>query len=282
MGRSPGSRSRCGGGRPPTRACAGSTLNAAGLDVSDRRRQRAGGRRSRSRGRRRRACCARSATGRHRRAEVLPHDARRDRRRAGRTSRAPDTPAISATRSGCPGNMPSTCGMRSSAGGRAHDVHPAGMLALDVARIEAGLLLIDVDFHGSKKCLIEAQRYTPYEMGLGRLVSRAKGPFVGRAALARRTPHRPEAAGRRPRDLDGTPSKSLYGASGCRRRSPTTASRVAGAGVRGRPAGRPRHEHHLVAHPQAVHRARDDRSRRTSRPAPRSTSRSPSRPSATG
>src|SRR5262249_60905582 len=64
------------------------------------------------------------------------------------------------------------------------DIHPAGMLALDVARVEAGLLLIDVDFHGSKKALIEAQKRTPYEMGLGRLVQLDKRPFVGRARLA--------------------------------------------------------------------------------------------------
>jgi aminomethyltransferase len=69
-------------------------------------------------------------------------------------------------------------------GGRAFDIHPAGMLALDVARVEAGLLLIDVDFHSSKKALIEAQKYTPYEMGLGRLVQLDKRPFVGRGPLA--------------------------------------------------------------------------------------------------
>ncbi len=68
-------------------------------------------------------------------------------------------------------------------GGRAFDIHPAGMLALDVARIEAGLLLIDVDFHGSKKSLIESQKYSPFEMGLGRLVHLDKGRFVGQAAL---------------------------------------------------------------------------------------------------
>ena len=69
-------------------------------------------------------------------------------------------------------------------GGRAFDIHPAGMLALDVARVEAGLLLIDVDFHSSKKALIEAQKYTPYEMGLGRLVQLDTRPFVGRGPLA--------------------------------------------------------------------------------------------------
>jgi glycine cleavage system T protein (aminomethyltransferase) len=68
-------------------------------------------------------------------------------------------------------------------GGRRFDIHPAGMLALDVARVEAGLLLIDVDFHGSKKAVIEPQKYSPYEMGLGRLVQLDKPPFVGRAAL---------------------------------------------------------------------------------------------------
>lgn len=69
-------------------------------------------------------------------------------------------------------------------GGRAFDIHPAGMLALDVARVEAGLLLIDVDFNSSKKALIESQKYSPFEMGLGRLVQLDKRPFVGRAALA--------------------------------------------------------------------------------------------------
>ncbi len=67
--------------------------------------------------------------------------------------------------------------------GRAFDIHPAGMLALDVARVEAGLLLIDVDFNSSKKALVEAQKYSPFEMGLGRLVDLDKIKFVGQAAL---------------------------------------------------------------------------------------------------
>jgi aminomethyltransferase len=68
-------------------------------------------------------------------------------------------------------------------GGRPFDIHPAGMLALDVARVEAGLLLIEVDFNSSKKALIESQKYTPLEMGLGRLVQLDKKPFVGQRAL---------------------------------------------------------------------------------------------------
>jgi len=69
------------------------------------------------------------------------------------------------------------------AGGRAFDIHPAGMLALDVSRVEAGLLLIDVDFNSSKKALVDEQRYSPYEMGLGRLVNLDKNRFVGQSAL---------------------------------------------------------------------------------------------------
>ncbi|MBI3046761.1 MAG: aminomethyl transferase family protein [Acidobacteria bacterium] len=77
--------------------------------------------------------------------------------------------------------------------GRPFDIRPAGMLALDMARIEAGLLLIDVDFNSSRKALIESQKYTPFEMGLGRLVTVDKAPFVGRGPLAderRREPAR--------------------------------------------------------------------------------------------
>lgn len=69
--------------------------------------------------------------------------------------------------------------------GVAFGIRPAGMLALDVARIEAGLLLIDVDFHSSRKALLDTQIYSPYELGLGRLVALDKGPFVGREALRR-------------------------------------------------------------------------------------------------
>jgi aminomethyltransferase len=67
--------------------------------------------------------------------------------------------------------------------GRAFDIHPTGMLALDVARVEAGLLLIEVDFNSSKKALINEQKYSPFEMGLGRLVHLDKNRFIGQTAL---------------------------------------------------------------------------------------------------
>jgi len=67
--------------------------------------------------------------------------------------------------------------------GHPFDIKPVGMLALDVARVEAGLLLIDVDFFSSKKALIAGQKYSPFELGLGRLVSATKGRFIGQQAL---------------------------------------------------------------------------------------------------
>ena len=69
------------------------------------------------------------------------------------------------------------------AAGQAMDIKPVGMLALDVARVEAGLVLADVDYVGSRKALTEAQKYTPYEMGLGRLVDPQKAAFIGKAPL---------------------------------------------------------------------------------------------------
>src|SRR5207253_1536573 len=67
--------------------------------------------------------------------------------------------------------------------GKQFDIHPAGMLALDVARVEAGLLLIEVDYTSSKKALIPSQKYSPYELGFAKMVHLEKENFVGKAAL---------------------------------------------------------------------------------------------------
>ena len=67
--------------------------------------------------------------------------------------------------------------------GKRFDIHAAGMLALDVARVEAGLLLIEVDYTSSKKALIESQKYSPYELGFGKMVHLNKENFIGKAAL---------------------------------------------------------------------------------------------------
>jgi aminomethyltransferase len=69
--------------------------------------------------------------------------------------------------------------------GKAFDLHAAGMLALDVARVEAGLLLIEVDYISSKKALIPSQKYSPYELGFEKMVHLDKENFVGKSALIR-------------------------------------------------------------------------------------------------
>ena len=68
--------------------------------------------------------------------------------------------------------------------GTPYGLQPAGMLALDVARIEAGLMLIDVDYVPARKALIESQTSSPYELDLGWAVNLDKEQFVGRQALA--------------------------------------------------------------------------------------------------
>jgi aminomethyltransferase len=69
--------------------------------------------------------------------------------------------------------------------GKQFDIHAAGMLALDVARVEAGLLLIEVDYTSSKKALIPSQKFSPYELGFGKMVHLDKENFIGKRALAR-------------------------------------------------------------------------------------------------
>jgi aminomethyltransferase len=71
------------------------------------------------------------------------------------------------------------------AAGAPFGIRPAGMLALDVVRLEAGLILLEVDYTSSRHAMNPDQNYSPAEIGLGRLVSFEKGDFVGRLALER-------------------------------------------------------------------------------------------------
>ena len=111
-------------------------------------------------------------------------------------------------------------------GGRALGLRPAGMLALDVARIEAGLLLIDVDFRSSKKALIESKKYSPFELGFARLVNLEKGRFIGQSALAAEHRHQPvrQIVGL---DIDWTAVEAIYDKFGLAPEVPAAASRVA-------------------------------------------------------
>jgi glycine cleavage system T protein (aminomethyltransferase) len=110
--------------------------------------------------------------------------------------------------------------------GRAFDVHAAGMLALDVARIEAGLLLIEVDFNSSKRAIIESQKYSPFELGFERLVHLDKGRFVGQDALRgeREQGHAREIVGL---EIFWTDVERIYDEAGLPPAMPSAASRVA-------------------------------------------------------
>jgi aminomethyltransferase len=67
--------------------------------------------------------------------------------------------------------------------GKAWGIRPAGMLALDVTRLEAGLILLEVDYTSARHAMNPDQNYSPFEIGLGRLVSFDKADYVGRRAL---------------------------------------------------------------------------------------------------
>jgi aminomethyltransferase len=110
--------------------------------------------------------------------------------------------------------------------GEVFDIHPAGMVALDVARIEAGLILIEVDYISSKKALIESQRYSPAEIGLGKLVDLKKENFVGRAALASEEKKGP-ARSLVGLEINWNEVEALYDKMGMAPQVPSMASRVA-------------------------------------------------------
>ena len=69
--------------------------------------------------------------------------------------------------------------------GQEHAIRPVGMLALDVVRLEAGLILLEVDYTSARHAMNPEQNYSPNEIGLGRLVTFDKADFVGRLALER-------------------------------------------------------------------------------------------------
>jgi aminomethyltransferase len=110
--------------------------------------------------------------------------------------------------------------------GEVFDIHPAGMVALDIARIEAGLILIEVDYISSKKAMIDSQRYSPAEIGLGKLVDLKKETFVGRAALAaegKKGPDRTLVG----LEINWNEVEALYDKMGMAPQVPSMASRVA-------------------------------------------------------
>jgi len=72
------------------------------------------------------------------------------------------------------------------AAGSDYGIAPVGILAMDMARVEAGLFMLEVDYTSSSHAWIEPQKSSPFELGLDWTVALdKKGYFVGRRALER-------------------------------------------------------------------------------------------------
>ncbi|MGZ8566097.1 MAG: aminomethyltransferase family protein [Actinomycetota bacterium] len=70
------------------------------------------------------------------------------------------------------------------AAGADYGIHPVGIRALDVCRVEAGLILAEVEFSSARHVTAPELKYSPFEVGLGRLVAFDKSAsFVGKQAL---------------------------------------------------------------------------------------------------
>ena len=70
--------------------------------------------------------------------------------------------------------------------GQDYGIAPVGILAMDMARVEAGLFMIEVDYTSASHAWIEPQKSSPFELGLDWAVNLDKhGYFVGRRALER-------------------------------------------------------------------------------------------------
>ena len=67
--------------------------------------------------------------------------------------------------------------------GRGYGILPAGLIALDISRNEAGLILLDVDYISAKHTLIPQQKSSPFEINLGWAVAKEKAHYVGQRAL---------------------------------------------------------------------------------------------------
>jgi aminomethyltransferase len=76
--------------------------------------------------------------------------------------------------------------------GKSYGITPTGLHALDIARIEAGLILLDVDYISSRHAIIESRKSSPFELGLGWAVKMKKDDFIGKNALKKELDRGPE------------------------------------------------------------------------------------------
>jgi aminomethyltransferase len=109
--------------------------------------------------------------------------------------------------------------------GTPYGITPAGIWALDLARIEAGLVMLDVDYFSAHRAVIEDQKSSPFELNLSWTVSADKGPYNGRRAL-RAEKARGLAWGFVGLDVDWESLEKIYAERGLPPQLPTVAWRT--------------------------------------------------------
>ncbi len=68
--------------------------------------------------------------------------------------------------------------------GQRYGIHPVGIRAMDVARVEAGLILIEAEYTSARHAIAPEQQYSPFELAFDRMVHFGKtSDFNGRRAL---------------------------------------------------------------------------------------------------
>ena len=109
--------------------------------------------------------------------------------------------------------------------GTPYGIMPAGIWALDLARIEAGLVMLEVDYFSAHRAMIEDQKSSPFELNLAWTVSADKGPHNGRRAL-RAERARAAAWGFVGLDVDWVALETIYRERGLSPQLPTVAWRT--------------------------------------------------------
>ena len=68
--------------------------------------------------------------------------------------------------------------------GQRYGIHACGIAAMDVARVEAALILVEVEYTSARHAVATEQQYSPFELGFDRLIDFKKASdFNGRRAL---------------------------------------------------------------------------------------------------
>ena len=139
--------------------------------------------------------------------------------------------------------------------GNDYGIVPCGILAMDMARVEAGLFMIDVDYTATNHAWIAGQKSTPFELGLGWAVALDKpGYFVGRQALERE--HKEGSVWKMVGlEIDWVGLEKLYAAVGLPPQIPAHGDARQPADHERRQAGRLCVDEHVVAGAEEVHRA---------------------------